>query len=237
MGRDSGILLLYTLYTVQTLPSRLWAQTGDFYSTLKSRSTDQAELRLNSISVKWERFFELAQHSIRQCSEWHAKSSILSPFARCRPEVRRRQQTLKILRDVNASSIGILAEECLAFGVGDDLNDSGKHSPSDYEWHNIVYKSVLLMDTILRNLTDPNVAVTEFEDGVFTTVENEIQCTQNQADERTFVQPIHVIERLICILQECLQENASSTGTLIRKHGRPSLLVRYWLPLLQSCFL
>lgn len=215
---------------MQTLPSRLWVQTGDLYSTLQSRSTDQAELRLNPISVKWERFYELVQHGIRQCSEWHARSSGLSPFACCRSEVRQRQLTLKNLRDVNAISIGILEKECFAFGVGDNLIDSGKHSPLDYEWHNIVYKSVLLMDTILRSLTHPNVAVTEFEDAVFTTVENEIQSTQIQADERVFIQPVDIIERLICILQERLSENASSKGTLFRKHGRPSCLVRYWLP-------
>ncbi|KAL1963310.1 hypothetical protein VTN77DRAFT_8533 [Rasamsonia byssochlamydoides] len=218
------------LYIVQTLPSRLWVQMGDFYSSLKSHYNNDVEPRFDSISNRWERFYELVQHSIRERSEWHARLSILSPFARCRSEVRQRQKALKNLRDVNASCIGLLVEECLAFGIGDDLNDPGKHILSNHEWHNVVYKSVLLMDTILQSLTDPNVAVTEFEDGVFTTVENEVQGAQNRLEERVCVQPIDVIDRLICILQERLPGNALSTGALIRKYGRPSRLVRYWLP-------
>jgi nuclear-control-of-ATPase protein 2 len=216
-------------YIVQTLPSSLWIQISDFYSSLKNRYNRQAELRLDFISNRWQRFYTLVQHSIQERSEWHARSSILSPFSRCRSELQRRQKTLRSLRDINASGIGLLMEECLAFGVGDDLRD-GNHSLSNQEWRHIVYKSVLLMDATLRSLNDPNTTVTEFEDGVFSAVEHEIQSTQNQPDDRGFVQPIDVIDRLVSILQERLPENALSTGVLISKFGRPSLLVRYWLP-------
>lgn len=218
------------LYTAQTAPSRVWIQANDFYSHLKAHYTNDDWLRFGSLTGRWGRLYQVVQRSIQERSQWNPRKTLLTPFARCRSEVRQKRKTLKDSKDLTASGIGLLLEECFAFGSGDDNNHVGRPSTSDLEWHNVVYKSVLLMDMILQNLSSSGSSLNEFEEEVFNAVDSELPTSQNQPGGNSRARIVDAMNRMIHILQQRYSENVTVTNNLIRNYGRPSRLIRYWLP-------
>ena len=221
------------LYTIQTSPIRLWKQSQDLYRRLREQFASQPDIRTATVSVRWKTFYGMVQNIIRERSVADAKSKILSPFAMCRSEARRKRRGLTNMREMNASAISLLMEESLSFEFADDLSTrSGSHSPGGEEWRNTVSKSVLLMETVLRNVTSVDSGIAEFEDTVFANIENDIEVVQTQLqDDRAVNRPALIIERLTHILEEHLPEQLSLSKTLARTYDRPSRLIRYWLPM------
>jgi nuclear-control-of-ATPase protein 2 len=218
------------LYTAQTAPSRVWIQANDFYSHLKAHYTNDDWLQFGSLTGRWGRFYQVVQRSIQERSQWNPRKTLLTPFARCRSEVRQMRKTLKDSKDLTASGIGLLMEECFAFGSGDDNDHVGRPSTSNLEWHNVVYKSVLLMDMILQNLSSSGSSLNEFEEEVFNAVDSELPTSQNQPGDNSRARIVDAMNRMIHILQQRYSENVTVTDNLIRNYGRPSRLIRYWLP-------
>lgn len=227
------------LYTLQTSPVRLWQQAREVYEDAKQRYLSQSDAATSTartsetISARWKQFYSLLQRSFRERSMSAATNKILSPFALCRSEARQKQNALKKLREMNASGLGLLMDEGLSFEVDDEESATAKedYSPSKDEWRSTLAKSISLMETILRNVTVLEVGVSEFEDGVFTSVENDPEIVQNQQDEGArSARPALLTDRLIRILIQHLPAQESSSKALFIEYGRPSRIVRYWLP-------
>ncbi|KAL1865952.1 Nuclear control of ATPase protein 2 [Paecilomyces lecythidis] len=219
------------LYTIQTSPWRLYSRATEIYSTFKRHYGDQEAMSTLTISGRWGKFHDLVRRSIREQSIERAKSRMLSPFAVCRSEARRKRRSLKMMREMHASAVGLLMDECLSFGLEEEAINTGIYSSSSDEWHNTVSKSVLLMEALLRNATNLDIGLNEFEDGVFSTIESETDALQSHGvDSKSDSRALLVIERLINILKERLPGHEFSSNTLVGDHGRPSRLVRYWLP-------
>ncbi|KAJ9299326.1 hypothetical protein DTO271G3_2948 [Paecilomyces variotii] len=219
------------LYTIQTSPWRLYSRATEIYSTFKRHYGNQEAMGTLTISARWGKFHDLVRQSIREQSIERAKLRMLSPFAVCRSEARRKRRSLKTMREMHASAVGLLMDECLSFGFEEEATNTGIYSPSSDEWHNTVSKSVLLMEALLRNATNLDIGLTEFEDGVFSTIECETDVLQSHgADSKSDTRAFLVIERLINILKERLPGHEFSSNMLVRDYGRPSRLVRYWLP-------
>ncbi|GAD94864.1 hypothetical protein CPC735_061700 [Paecilomyces variotii No. 5] len=219
------------LYTVQTSPWRLYSRATEVYSTFKRHYGDQETMSTLTVSARWGKFHDLVRRSIREQSIERAKSRMLSPFAVCRSEARRKRRSLKMMREMHASAVGLLMDECLSFGLEEEAINTGVYSSSSDEWHNTVSKSVLLMEALLRNATNLDIGLNEFEDGVFSTIESETDALHSQGvDSKSDTRALLVIERLINILKERLPGHEFSSNSLVKYHGRPSPLVRYWLP-------
>ena len=227
------------LYTLQTSPIHLWAQAQDIYHDAKRKYQSRRDLQdlsgraSDGLSTGWRQFYSLVQESIQDRSLTQARSRILSPFAIRRTEARRKQNGLKRLREMNATGLGLLIDEGLSFGVPEDYvsgpkaEDSPK--PNQDEWRSTVAKSISLMESILRNVNTLDAGVTEFEEGVFTSVEEdpEIVSTSSESNGGS-MRAGQLSDRLLLILTEHLPGQEQRSTGLARFYGRPSKLIRYW---------
>ena len=225
------------LYTVQTSPSRFWNWSKDVYADARSRldslRTNNVEERPDSktLSDRWQQFYGLVKDSIRDRSIADMRLKAMSPLTLSRAEIRHKQKHLKRLRELSASGLGVLMDEALTF----DPEDEGSVTPKDRsdtsdkeEWKSIVAKSVALMETVLRNVTILETGVSEFEDTVFTNVEEDPELVHSE--EETSSRPIILATKLQQILAVHLPSHVAATENLSRQYGRPSVLTRYWFP-------
>ncbi|KAH8601655.1 ATP synthase regulation protein NCA2-domain-containing protein [Bisporella sp. PMI_857] len=230
------------IYTIQTSPLRLWAWTKDIFNDARGRFTRLQEGTLevervsasdigNGITAQWKQFYELVRESIRQRSVFDLQKRVLSPVALCRAEARRKQAKLKQFRETASTAIGMLVDE-VDFNINDDLPfdslDTAKALESvDDEWKIMVGGAISLMDNLLCNIAS-------LPDGVDNFVPAAIEAFQDSVHQTfvgdTHVRPAEVGERLQFILNELLPDHVKATQKYVAEYGRPSRLVRYWLP-------
>lgn len=228
------------LYTIQTSPLRFWAWSKDIYKEARTRF---AQLHAapedaisprgvgNSLTTQWKQFYGLVQQSIRDRSVSDIQRHVLSPVALCRTEARRKQTRLKRLREMSASGLGVLMDEALSFDIGDDSTGMAKMDEIDgQEWKGVVERSVALMDTVLCNVTALETGVSEFEDTVFATVADDPEISSRGIDGSQLARPVNLSRRLQKILNVHVSNHVTASQRLATKYGRPSRLVRYWLP-------
>lgn len=224
------------LYTIQTSPLRFWDWSKDIYRDARSRldsvrtyGADDRPLS-KSLSDRWRQFYGLVKDSIRDRSMADIQLNAMSPVTLCRNEARHKQKHLKRLRELSASGLGVLMDEALTFDPEDEDSITSKDRsdvPSKEEWKSIVAKSVALMETVLRNVTTLEIGVSEFEDAVFTNVEEDPEITRLEEDTS---RPAILASKLQQILTVHLPDHVDATNKLASQYGRPSLFIRYWFP-------
>jgi nuclear-control-of-ATPase protein 2 len=156
---------------------------------------------------------------------------VLSPIALCRSEARQKQARLRRLREMGASGLGVLMDEGLSFDISEDSTELVKTEEGDsHEWKVVVERSVALMDTVLCNVTTLETGVSDFEDTVFASVEDDPEISPREADVSQVTRPAKVSKRLQHILEVHVPNHIGSSQRLAKEFGRPSRLVRYWLP-------
>ena len=227
------------IYTVQTSPLRLWAWSKDIYSDTRTRFAKLREAPGEAISARdigssvtgsWRQFYGLVRESIVERSLADLQRRVLSPIALCRGEARRKQARLKRLREMSSSGLGVLVDEGLNFGMEDDSEESVKGEENEgHEWKVVVERSIALMDTVLCNVTAIETGVSDFEDNVFASVENDPEIS-TRSDETQGTRPAKLSRRLQHILNKHLPNHIAASQKLANEYGRPSKLIRYWLP-------
>jgi nuclear control of ATPase protein 2 len=227
------------LYTIQTAPIRLLAQAKDIYADARGKYRSQRCIQESSqqatqtLSDGWRQFYALVQESIRDRSLAQARTRILSPFALRRTEARKKQNGLKRLREMNSTGLGLLIDEGLSFAVGDDdaIGVRGEASPklSRDEWHSTVAKSISLMESILRNVNTLDSGIAEFEEGIFTSVEEDPEIASTSSDSNGgLMRAGQLANRLLLILHEHLPSQEQRSMTLSKEYSRPNRFIRYW---------
>jgi nuclear-control-of-ATPase protein 2 len=224
------------IYTVQTSPLRLWDWTKDIYRDsrerwrrVKEHPEDAIDARRigNSLTEPWQQFYGLVRESIRDRSVADIQRRVLSPLALGRSEIRRKQAGLKRLREMSASGLGVLMDEGLSFDL--DEGYIGKNQDS-HEWKGVVERSVALMNTVLRNVTALETGVPEFEDMVFTSVQEDEELSTRDTAGSYISRPARLSRRLQHILHTEIPSHILKSQALRSTYGRPSILVRYWFP-------
>lgn len=227
------------LYTVQTTPVRLWAQAKDIYADAREKYKSRRILQASSeqasqtLSEGWRQFYGLVQESIKDRSLTQARTRILSPFALRRTEVRKKQNGLRRLREMNSTGLGLLIDEGLSFAVADDdpmgVRAEESPKPSEDEWRSTVAKSISLMESILRNVNTLDSGVAEFEEGVFTSVEEDPEIVSTSSESNGgLMRAGQLTDRLMLILNEHLPGQEQRSTSLSKEYGRPNRLIRYW---------
>ncbi|GJC94027.1 ATP synthase regulation protein NCA2 [Colletotrichum higginsianum] len=219
------VLSSYTyssLYTVQTSPLRLWALTKDVYHESKHRIQnishapgDLVESTRTGLSQQWKQFYGIVRDSIRDSSITTLQRKVLSPVALSRGEARRKLAHLKRLRDMIASGLGVLVDEGLTFGGDDDDDDKSEAGVNSHDW---------------KGSVGSRVWVSEFEDKVFAGVEEDPELSIHIEDANAVEKPSVLARRLLNILDTGLPNHVAAAQILVRNNGRPSRLIRYWLP-------
>lgn len=228
-----------SLYTIQTTPLRFWEWSKDIYSDTRRRIARLGEGREDAISARdigssltdqWKQFYGLVRESIRERSIADIQRRVLSPIALCRSQARHNQARLRRLREMGSSGLGVLMDEGLSFDINDENSENAKTEENDsHEWKVVVERSVALMDTVLRNVTTLETGVSEFEDTVFATVEDDPEISVRDDGYRTS-RPAKLSARLQHILEIHVPNHITSSQKLVSIYGRPPRLVRYWLP-------
>ncbi|KFY04903.1 hypothetical protein O988_00427 [Pseudogymnoascus sp. VKM F-3808] len=233
-----GSYTFTAIYTIQTSPLRLWDWTKDIYEDSRNRFArlrEAPEETLSATSIgtnvtaRWKTFYGLVRDSIRERSVTDIQARVLSPLAKSRSEARRKQAGLKRLREMSASGLGVLMDEGLNFDIAED--NTGSHGMDGSDWNVVVERSVALMDTVLRNVTALETGVSEFEDIVFASVADDPEISSRSMGMGELRdKPAKLCKRLQNILSKHIPAHVQAQQHLRSQYGRPSRLVRYWLP-------
>ncbi|KAK7512541.1 ATP synthase regulation protein NCA2-domain-containing protein [Phyllosticta citriasiana] len=215
------------LYSVQTSPVRLWSWTKDIYGDV---------VRRGGWRNGWAEFYGMVREVVRERNVEDLQRSVLSPLARVRNEARAKQSALKKLRLVNANALGVLLGEGLS---NHSSHDDGLRTPtvstaeeSFHKWKGAVTRSIALMDIVLREVSNSDVSVDDFDDNVARTTDKDqyYQILDTTGQTALSLSPSLVAERLTSILDDHLLSYSAQFKARSRQHGRPSGLIRYWLP-------
>ena len=236
------VLSSYTnssLYAVQTSPLRWWAWSKDIYHESSQRirhlgqspaeALDSGRIR-TSLSQRWRQFYSIVRESVVERSLVDVQRRILSPVALSRSRARRKQLQLKKLREMTASGLGVLIDAGLSFDTEDETTGASTVSMSSQEWKGVVERSVALMDMVLKDVLILDAGVSEFEDKVFAGVEEDPELSIHVEDASGINKPGVLARRLLSLLQTGIPEHVAATRRIVAENGRPSRLVRYWLP-------
>ena len=225
------------LYTIQTSPLRLWSWVSDIYNDAwqrlgSIRSAGDQEVREQwTVSDRWRQLYGLVKDSMRDRSLADMQSRFLSPLTMSRMEARSKRKRLKNLREMSATGLGILMDEGMAFDVDDESSVSSRgRSSSQEEWRSVVARSISLMEAVLGNITVLELGTSEFEETVFTNIDDDSRSMQHDSGYQLASQAMRLRVRLQNVLQVHIPAHIAASTGLIRHNGRPSALVRYWLP-------
>lgn len=241
------------LYTVQTSPLRMFGWSREIYYESVDRfqrlyrdefaaQAEEAEevspaqrggnghmqkpkgLRAiyPELSKHWRQFYGIVRQSVTERSIADIQRKLLSRVDIGRSEARRKQKQLRKLRETTATGLGVLLDEGLNFGITEE-------SPTD-EWKGMLERSVALMDMILPSVLHLDLSVSEFEDKVFTGVEEDPELSIHIEESHPAERPAVLARRLLGLLHKGLPTHRVAITNLAQQNGRPSRLVRYWLP-------
>ncbi|KAE8374332.1 ATP synthase regulation protein NCA2-domain-containing protein [Aspergillus bertholletiae] len=217
------------VYTLQTLPFRIWHRLATFHPG-RSDSSSKAWFS-TSASIQWTHFYESMQRCFVPGSLRALRTNLLSPFVAAKSEIRRKREWLKVMKDLNAHGIGLLMRECFpAQANDDDYNRTSYIFGSDY-WRKTVCRNVIMMRTFLQKLPSDN-SVLDSGENTLSVANHEFARLQTEPDGKCSLRaPDLVAKQLHDILLRLLPAHNTLALTTFDKHRRPSCLVRYWLPL------
>ncbi len=174
------------------------------------------------LSKHWLQFYGIVRQSVAERSIADIQRRILSRVDMGRSEARHKQKRLRRLREMTATGLGVLLDEGLNFGMSDE-------TPND-EWKGMLERSVALMDMVLQTVPFLHLSVSEFEDRVFAGVEEDPELSIHIEDLHPAERPSVLARRLLGLLEDGLPSHHVAISDLAHRNGRPSRLVRYWLP-------
>lgn len=212
------------LYAAQTSPRRLWHWSKDIYSEVSFECASSTPIS-RSIAASWARFYQVARRNLRGISEnpsvWHWSS----PTRLCRTEIRQKRDRLVALRDLHTSSLGLLMEGWHVFRSVETVTEL---DTSTQEWQATVSKTIYLTEAILQSVLH-DASTTSFEQAIFQAIE--IQQSKVDGNPSTTTQhPRELARRLVHVLRNQLPDHARSVSSVISDQGRPSTIVRCWIP-------
>ncbi|KAF1974744.1 NCA2-domain-containing protein [Bimuria novae-zelandiae CBS 107.79] len=218
------------LYSIQTSPIRLYNWSKDVYRDVKDRG---GRLAVDG----WREFYSLVTDTIKDRNIKEIQRRVVGPLGAVRNEGRRKRVALRRMRTINANALGLLLGEGLS---SESMHAEGTQSPRQYgtyekrhRWKSMVTKSIALMDAVIHNVNDAELQVDKFDDTVAATTQDDHYYELHEpSGERTAatLKPSDVVARLDSILTHTLPAYTTNFQAAVREHGRPSRLIRYWLP-------
>jgi nuclear-control-of-ATPase protein 2 len=213
---------LLGIFSIQTSPMRIWNWSTVFARDLLSRR--------GAFSDGWGRFYALVRDTIRDRSILDVQDQVTSPIARMRSEVVQKQNDLRLLRDINSNALGVLLGEGLSQveEAAQNLYLQGDESPTG-QWERLP-KSIALLEAVLHRVADPSIDIESFESQISASAAQDEWASGDHLSSTGNVCPGEAAIRLQKILTVGLQTYSTSFHERLAQCGRPSRLVRYWLP-------
>ncbi|KAF2487628.1 ATP synthase regulation protein NCA2-domain-containing protein [Neohortaea acidophila] len=230
------------LYSAQVSPLRLWDWGSKIWDDVRARAAgDRGDFASagreagNSVRQSWREFYGLVRQVVRERSVQELHTQILSPVTRIRNEVREKQKALRRIRLRNANALGVLIGEGLA---NESVHGDGLASPGERDgrekWKSAVARTVVLMEAVLAKANDVETPVEQFDTAIAHLTEDDpLYAADSEDPDRSdagSLRPEIVAERLSRVLTLALPQYDVSTKALVRQHGKPSRIIRYWIP-------
>lgn len=227
------------IYGIQISPFQFWHWTSNVWDDVKARGgnfsiSGAGQDATDSLSHRWKQFYGLVKQVVEERSVAEVRRHVLSPVTRLRSEIRHKQACLKKVRLRNANALGVLLGEGLA---NESVHGEGLGSPGDgngqHRWKASVARNVALMEAVLAKVNDTETPIDKFDAAVGELTEDDplyAADINEESDEGISVQSDAVAERLTRVLSLALPQYTSTTKAMVREHGKPSRIVRYWLP-------
>ncbi|KAK4204202.1 putative nuclear control of ATPase protein [Triangularia verruculosa] len=178
-----------------------------------------------NLTQQWRQFYGIVRESITEKSLSNIRHQVLSRVDIGRSDARRKLARLQKLREMTASGLGMLLDEGLDLGIS--AQEDGTYNE---EWRLVLERSVALMDSTLRGTLMLGLNMQDFEDRVFQRVDEDPELSLHIEDIPHAARPAILARRLLSLLDEGIPQHSVSASALARKNGRPSRLVRYWIP-------
>ncbi|KAF2859938.1 ATP synthase regulation protein NCA2 [Piedraia hortae CBS 480.64] len=208
------------LYGVQILPLHVWDIWEQASCSLNIRHIGQS-LRNGAtqpLRDRWTEFYRLAREAV---SERNLQKQILGPITRLRRGIRLKQSALKKARLRNANALGVLLGEGLA--KENAHKDDETNIESQQQWRGSVARNVVLMEAVLNKAVDTQTPLDNFDASVAD--QTDTDPVFDSVDE-----PQVLAARLSDLLTQTLPNYVQSAKLESHAHGKPSRLIRYWLP-------
>ena len=226
------------LYSIQTSPGRVYEWGSAVWEDVKRRSGDfdirTAGADANAtLRQRWGEFYALVRQVVRERNVRDMRKRVVSPIARIRNQVRQKQACLKKGRLRGANALGVLLGEGL---MNESMHGDGLATPQGenhgQKWKASVARNVALIDAVLAKVNDQGLTVDKFDAAIAEETDDDpLYDADVRGATEDSVQAGQVAERLIRTLAVRLPDYSDSSKALVQEHGRPSRLVRYWLPL------
>ncbi len=208
------------LYTIQRSPAKFWHQAKEVYADARQKFSQgqvistSARDATRSVTDSWREFYGLVQNSIQERSLAQAQSKVLSPFSISRVEARENLDRIRSLRKTSAAAIGRLVRECLVFGGPPEDRKRGALvqalDTEDDDWQTTIAQTV----SVLHQVTSAH----EDQDGEYDPIDPQTASSTE------------VAALLIKVLDDRLPNSEEQASKLRTRYGKPSRLVRYWIP-------
>ncbi|KAB8338920.1 hypothetical protein FH972_021860 [Carpinus fangiana] len=208
------------LYSIQTSPLRLWDFSKQIYGEVRQRK--------NVLAQGWSEFYGLVRTVVREKSVADLQRRAASPLALVRSNVQKKLAALEHAKSLNASGVGYLLSNCF----------DSESVPSDH-WKAGIVKSISVMHSVLRSASDTTLSSDSFDDLASSQVDEDdlsehvkpfFRSRKSTSLPALTISPMEVAPRLEEILEAHLQSFHSEALILLKRNGRPSRLIRYWLP-------
>ena len=225
-----------TLYSLQTSPLRLYDWGQDLW-----RKSDYKR-PMDAISQGWSTFWALVKKTSRERNLRYLHANMMGPIARVRAQAQKKQESLRQLRELNANALGVLLGEGLSnasllpedsSSLGADASSSQERALAQRSWKTNVAKSVALMDAVLTHVDEPDIDVETFEESISSTTSHDAYFSLPRPIseiQQKELRPVEVSERLVKVLTITLPQFNASFERRVKKYGKPSRLIRLWLP-------
>lgn len=174
------------------------------------------------------------------------QQNMMSPISRVRAQAQKKQEYLKQMRELNANALGVLLGEGLSnanllpeHSTRAELSSSQERTMVQRSWKTNVAKSIALMDTVLLQVDEPEMDIETFEESISSATSSDQHFSISRPIseiQRKDLRPLEISERLIKVLQQALPQFNASFDQRVKEYGRPSRMIRYWLPVTIGLF-
>ena len=121
------------------------------------------------------------------------------------------------------------------------IHEEGLRTPSTFDipenrhrWKSTITKGIALMDAVIQNSADSELGVDKFDDAIAAMTHDDHYYELHEASgdrAAAALKPAEVAQRLRVLLTERLPSYSASCNKVVKESGRPSRLIRYWLPI------
>ncbi|KAL5356186.1 ATP synthase regulation protein NCA2-domain-containing protein [Aspergillus floccosus] len=223
------------LYALQTSPFTLWHKVVQVRSN-RGYGAIQATPLARSVHGGWMHLYDSVRRCINAREQRVLRGKLLSILTGTKTDVRRKRNLLKEMKNFNATGIGILLREFFPSGTDDDLPKGATfESYTDSSWHQALDRGVVAMETLLRTALNDTKGP-DCAELVLAAVNEQSSASPSRPLTMSLQTQARVIERLETILRDLLPRYTATSMSNVEIHGRPSRIVRYWLPLSIGAF-